>query len=372
MSIRQFIDRLWAFVIGFDVFISYRRAEAAAYAEELARRLNRQGLICFLDREEMAAGAELSHSLKSALGRSRAMVCVVTPGVAESDWIRQEVRHFLKKPQRLWPVSVGGALGGEDFDGEPFAKLRERTWLEESAEAVFSGQPSEAVVRQIRAGHERVRVRRVGLVLGLVFVTVVAGGGGGLASYLVEQAQKRDIAYGELRRGIGDLRKVLRVLSGKNDPLEALPEGYLQSAEAVARLEKLNLSSAEMRRPVGPLLGFRQSPTGPGLNLTQIVATETAMIIGDIDGIRKRGLPLADPAVVRLVDEIAEHPFAARLAKADFHRRRFSEIEDSDVQPYYLLAAEGRPALCQNRDYLDFVDKLDGLERLLPVQPRAK
>jgi len=371
MSIRQFFDRLWAFIIGFDVFISYRRSEAAAYAEELARQLNRNGLICFLDREETAAGAELTYALKSALRRSRAMVCVVTPGVADSHWIRQEVTQFLKRPQRLWPVSVGGALQAQVFDGEPFHKLRERTWLEENKDAVASGRVSDAVVQQIRAGHERARVRKIGMILGLVFLLVVGGGGGGLASYLVEQARRRDVAYGELQRALAGVRKVLNLLAGVTDPGSAQPDGFLRSPEVIARLEQLDLSSPMMQRRTGPLLGLRQSPTGPDMNLTRIVALETKTLIEEVDGIRKRGLPLADPAVVRLAGEIANHTFALRLAKADFHHLRFAQIEDSDVQPYYLLAGPGRPALCQNGDYLDFVEKLDRLEHLLTFQPKV-
>lgn len=371
MSIRQFFDRLWAFVIGFDVFISYRRSEATAYAEELARQLNRNGLICFLDREETAAGAELTHALRSALRRSRAMVCVVTPGVADSHWIQQEVTQFLRRPQRLWPVSVGGALQHQAFDAEPFNKLRDRTWLEEDADAVASGRVSHAVVRQIRAGHERARVRKIGLVLALVFLLVVGGGGGGLASYLVEQARRRDVAYTELQRALGGMRKVLHLLAGEAGFGPDQTEGSLRSPEVIARLEQLNFSSPRMQRRTGPLLGLRHSPTGPDMNLTRIVALETKTLIEEVDGIHKRGLPLADPTVVRLAGEIANHTFVLRLAKADFHHLRFTQIEDSDVQPYYLLAGPGRPALCQNRDYLDFVEKLDRLEHLLAFQPKV-
>src|SRR6266498_1662237 len=49
---RQSFKFAWPALLGYDIFISYRRSDGSAYAEKLWRDLKAAGLTPFLDRDE--------------------------------------------------------------------------------------------------------------------------------------------------------------------------------------------------------------------------------------------------------------------------------------------------------------------------------
>ncbi len=139
MLFKQFLNRFSPLLLGYDIFISYRRTDAGDYAEKLAIALQEQGFICFLDREETVAGIKLSPALNRALRRSHTLVVILTPGVLKSDWVEQEVETFLRKPNRLVPINVDKFLFREDVNSTIFAQLRALSGLDESKESLQSG-----------------------------------------------------------------------------------------------------------------------------------------------------------------------------------------------------------------------------------------
>ncbi len=91
------------------VFISYRRTESTAVAEQLFSALARRGFNVFLDRYSIDAGAEFQAELMAELA-SRAMVVLLeTQGVTGSKWVMEEVnyvrRHRLGLLAVTWPES---------------------------------------------------------------------------------------------------------------------------------------------------------------------------------------------------------------------------------------------------------------------------
>ena len=88
---RQGFAFAWSALLGYDIFISYRRSDGSAYAEKLWRDLKAAGIAPFLDRDETPGGARLTPSLMRALRRSRMLVVLLTPDVLDSEWVQQEV-----------------------------------------------------------------------------------------------------------------------------------------------------------------------------------------------------------------------------------------------------------------------------------------
>ena len=128
-SLAAFFNRLWPLLFGYDFFLSYRRADAAAFAQSLAEALQARGFVCFLDREETVGGTVLTPAIERALKRSRALVAILTAGVLDSDWVKREIERFLHKGNRLIPINVDEFLARPDVDGTPFAALRDVSFI---------------------------------------------------------------------------------------------------------------------------------------------------------------------------------------------------------------------------------------------------
>ena len=87
----------WSLLFGFDIFISYSRHEAGAYANELYARLRAQDFLCYLDDHESPPGTALTRSIDRALDRSRVLVLIASPAALQSEWVSKEVEQFGRK-----------------------------------------------------------------------------------------------------------------------------------------------------------------------------------------------------------------------------------------------------------------------------------
>jgi len=98
---------------GYDVYISYPRAEAA-WAQLLYRDLSERGLECFFD-QNLAAGEPWEEASQQALDRSGALVVLWTTEARESKQIRTELARFrartgeTREPRPIVPLILGGA-----------------------------------------------------------------------------------------------------------------------------------------------------------------------------------------------------------------------------------------------------------------------
>jgi WD40 repeat protein len=171
---------VWSPVFGYDFFISYKHGSTSArYARALRDVLERADKVCFLDEDEAPAGELLADVIPRGLRRSRAMLLIVTPEALESDWVRKEVREFLKLSRKIIPIDLNGLFATSQTYPEPFDKLMrdEVVWLGETDGGIHG--PSDRVIggieRQIDFRTAN-RNRRIALWCVVGSLSVLSGG----------------------------------------------------------------------------------------------------------------------------------------------------------------------------------------------------
>jgi WD40 repeat protein len=163
---RQRFAFAWSAILGYDIFISYRRTDGSAYAEKLWRDLKSAGLTPFLDRDETPGGAHLTPTLVRALRKSRMLVVLLTPDVLDSEWVQQEVETFATFTGRaIVPINIDNYIGRHNLGGTRLARLKEYSWIEETREGLETGVPSQDVLTEIAKGFRKVRVRSISRVI---------------------------------------------------------------------------------------------------------------------------------------------------------------------------------------------------------------
>ena len=80
-------------LLGADIFISYRRRTARAYALNLRNQLEARGFLCYLDEALLPTGEQVEQ-YKKAARRSRMLVVVGSPEVFDSAHIPAELKAY--------------------------------------------------------------------------------------------------------------------------------------------------------------------------------------------------------------------------------------------------------------------------------------
>jgi hypothetical protein len=159
-----------------DIFISYSRADGAAYATGLADRLTAKGFSCFLDRLGTEPDHQLPESLKRRIRSCTMAVLVGTERAAASQFVEQEVAEFLKTKRIILPIDFGGAVGRARWYGLIPGLSAEA----ERLQAAESGEPSENVISRIEKSFRYTRrnqhMLRVFWVTAAMFVLVIGAG----------------------------------------------------------------------------------------------------------------------------------------------------------------------------------------------------
>lgn len=141
---------------GYDVFISYRRAEAHGYARALEKTLETKGLLVFRDESEEDVGTPLDVFIKRACA-ARTFVILVTPNVFESSNVRAELSAYLKHRMSKWhrkpfsrviSVNVDQSLSTAPPEPE-WTRLVEYVYVAETKSAVANAAPSTLVVGRL-------------------------------------------------------------------------------------------------------------------------------------------------------------------------------------------------------------------------------
>lgn len=176
------IDRIARWFFGDDVFISYGRADATAYASSLANELAGLGLSCRFDRWGSQPGQKVPRELVRALGRSGALVVLGTRGAATSESVAQEVKTFVPTGRPIIPVDVDGSLRESLWwpvlDGLPVS--REAAFPESQEHSGSTPQrPSPTVIHSIESAlnftKRNRRIQRTAWVTMLVLALLLAG-----------------------------------------------------------------------------------------------------------------------------------------------------------------------------------------------------
>ena len=127
---------------GYDVFISYARADAETYASRLTEVLRSKGLRVFLDQSEIRAGVRLPTTLETAIRRSSALVLIGSDAAKSSRWVKNEIAHAQAVGREIVPLDIGGAIAQ---NAEAFGMSHEVVRIEESSTNLALG-PSEEVI----------------------------------------------------------------------------------------------------------------------------------------------------------------------------------------------------------------------------------
>lgn len=94
--------------MGFDAFISYRRATGRLLAQVIRDRLKEEGISCFLDLEEDRSG-EFDRNLLTAIADAPYFILVLTKGALnrcwrKNDWVRREILAAVEAGKTIIPV----------------------------------------------------------------------------------------------------------------------------------------------------------------------------------------------------------------------------------------------------------------------------
>ena len=146
-------------LLGPDIFISYRKSEAAPYARALRDSLEALGYRCFLDEDWQPASYDIE-AYKKAARRSRMFVLIGSRTVLDFTHIpleleaydRGHARWAFRRWRRIFPITIDGALtifesesSGAAFRGTPWASLIGLVSEPEKPSALVKGHPSEDI-----------------------------------------------------------------------------------------------------------------------------------------------------------------------------------------------------------------------------------
>lgn len=229
----------WSPLTGYDIFISYKRDEASAYAAELAKRLSASDFRCFLDSVDAPPGAPLTSTIRRALRHSKTLVLIVTPRLRESEWIERELEIFAGFGRDIIPIRLGVTDDVIQSWTGPLTVIQERdiVWIDEPHAEAGTGGPSDTVLGGIQS---RFRYRRANAsrraILGMfsVLMSVTTA----IAAWKwYESSRERDTAVARLLTA-----QAQRVLL--EEPLR-IHVAALLALQAIRRTEHLGLKSVE-------------------------------------------------------------------------------------------------------------------------------
>jgi WD40 repeat protein len=181
-------------IFGQDIFISHRWTESSKqYALKLTEELEKRGLDCFIDYNEIHAGDSIPKLIQLAIKRSKMFLLVTHTDVKDSTWIPQEIKLATNDPNRkIIPLNIGGMINQLDLKSPDWSALNDRDRIEESLEAFDKATPSPEVLRKIdRAFTERRNKSKAtnALFTLAVFVLLATFVPAGYALYVRRQAE---------------------------------------------------------------------------------------------------------------------------------------------------------------------------------------
>jgi WD40 repeat protein len=171
-----------SYLFGRDIFISYARADAMNYAQQLAVGVREDvpQLSFFLDQWASVSGRTLPISLKLALRWSRMLVFIGTQHAIDSPHVRKELQAFFNRQGRFVPIDVGGALDTAMRKDEFLSAISGPGAVRETIDNVSGGTPAKEVVTRVanavKFTRQDRRLRRavIGTTLGVISIVATA------------------------------------------------------------------------------------------------------------------------------------------------------------------------------------------------------
>lgn len=117
----------------------------------------------FRDREDLSSAADLSGQVKESLRASETLVVICSPAAARSEWVNQEIRHFIElgREDRIFALIVGGEPQAQDPDLRCFP-----TALTEGRDGTRR-EPLAADTRKWADGKQLAKLKLVAGILGI-------------------------------------------------------------------------------------------------------------------------------------------------------------------------------------------------------------
>lgn len=342
------LRRALRYLLGWDVFISYSRADGGEYAERLYDLLPQRisGISIYADWVHAPIGKTLPWPIRWALRRSHRLLVILTPNATQSDYVREEVATFAKvRHPVVIPIIVSGV------ERPPWPGLEGAKWLNEPVEAFAENraQPSQHVFARIdeviHGNTQRRRTKRaaVASVGGVIASLTVSG-------LLVQDAiRKRDTAMAETTKQ----QKLAR-------------EAESRRAAAVQQQE-------QAKRARGAALTAKQQADAEARRQSEIaeatsLGTQAAALLHDRRNLVRATMLAA--AAMRRLDELgirsATTDFALRdaiLSTGLIHRR----IAFSQRMGIRTVSRDGRYAAALDGRYVELIDLDAGSRRTLEL-----
>ena len=136
-------------MFGYDIFISYARADAEVYAALLEAKLEAAGFAVFRDKQEIGAGDRLNATLTRAIRRSKRFLLLDTAAARQSQWVARELGAFLRaKNEGLIRIRLGDAT-----ESDPWPFVQEQSFASETPLGVVAtpDHVAQAVMAMIEA-----------------------------------------------------------------------------------------------------------------------------------------------------------------------------------------------------------------------------
>ncbi|RWE79578.1 toll/interleukin-1 receptor domain-containing protein [Mesorhizobium sp.] len=238
-------------LVGYDMFISYARRDASAYADTLAKKLH-QRYACFIDLKEAAVGSPLADTIQDALDLSRTLVLVCSEGATSSRYVSAEVAYFLTTGRPIIAIDIDDVL-----DRSPWSILRKRIFVDDTSEALTSGHPSGIVLDSIKTSFTITRraVTRRRAAIAAAAIALILVGGAMLALNESRNANRIAALQGQLAAQQTASRKANVLVAVGERLVEADPTKAIEFALASARYSPEQAAVSLIRRA---LLGMPQ------------------------------------------------------------------------------------------------------------------
>ena len=127
--------------MNYDIFISYRRKDAADYARQIQLKLENYGYTVFLDHDELKDG-RFDQRIIDAIKGSKVFIALLTPLYMSrcadiEDWVRKEIECAVENNLHIVPINIDRQFS--DFPSDCPATLRTHIGQHQYSE-IFTGQ----------------------------------------------------------------------------------------------------------------------------------------------------------------------------------------------------------------------------------------
>ena len=145
------LDGLLRYVLGRDVFVSYSRVDASAYAGTLIEELTRARpkLSAYFDQHVAPPEPKLPASLRRHARWSSLFVLICTENAIESTHVKDELRAFLGTGRPIIPIDIDGCFAKLETTAPDLWERVKGAAPEKEERQSLAGTPSPRVVRRV-------------------------------------------------------------------------------------------------------------------------------------------------------------------------------------------------------------------------------